>query len=221
MAHTNPPERDSSGKPTETHVQPGGDVHGHGVREASAAVHHEVTDIPLGGVTRAAGITIVFVGLVMLLMWGAWGFFLSQARQADPGKPAMAADDYGQRLPSTPRLQSTPQSDLAIYRTEQTAKLNGLAWVDQSAGTVRMPINAAMQLIVARADAFADQRAKTPPDHSWAFPGAAMTERASEPPAPALPEHSPSPVPSRGTEERPQPHSTAPSEQDKPQPPQH
>jgi len=226
MAHINQPDpnRDAAGNVTETHAHPGGEVHGHGVRLASAAVHHEITDIPLGGVTRAAAITIVFVGLVMALMWGAWGFFLSQAKAGDPGKPAMAAQDFGQRLPSTPRLQSVPSSDLVLYRTEQMAKLNGLAWVDQSAGTVRMPINAAMRLIVARADAFADQKAKAPEDHSWAFPGAAMMERAGEPPAPALPEHSPSPVPARGTEERPQPHTTAPSEQDKPQPaapPQH
>lgn len=230
MAHTDPPGplRDSSGKPTETHVHPGGEVHGHGVRAASAAVHHEVTDIPLGGLTRAALIATVFVGLVMVLMWGAWGFFLSQARQNDPGKPAMAAEDFGQRLPGTPRLQSVPGSDLNSYRAQQAAKLGGLAWVDQSAGTVRMPINAAMRLIVARADAFADQKARAPEDHSWAYPGAAMMERAGEPAAPPLPEHSPSPAPARGTEERPQPRTTAPSEQDKPQdkpqpaaPPQH
>ena len=86
-------------KPDVTHVDPGGEVHGHGVMAASAAVHHEVTDIPLGGLTRAAVIATVFVGLVMLLMWGAWGFFLSQAKQNDPGKPAMASDDFGKRLP--------------------------------------------------------------------------------------------------------------------------
>ena len=100
----------------------------------------------------------------------------------------MAAEDYGQRLPATPRLQSAPTDDLAAYRAEQAAKLNGLAWVDQSAGTVRMPINAAMRLIVARADAFADQHAKAPADHSWAFPGAARMDR--RPPArPRRPPH--------------------------------
>jgi hypothetical protein len=193
-------------QPTEAHVLPGGEVHGHGVRAASAAVHHEVTDIPLDGLTRAAGIAIVFVGLVMVLMWGAWGFFLSQAKQGDPGKPAMAAEDFGQRLPATPRLQSVPGTDLALYRTEQAAKLGGLAWVDQGAGTVRIPINAAMRLIVARGDAFADQTAKAPEEHSWAYPGAAMMDRAGEPAAAPLP------------------HTTTPPEKDKPHttaPPQH
>jgi len=198
MAHINQPE---------THVDPGGEVHGHGVRAASAAVHHEVTDIPLGGVTRAATIAIVFVGLVMVAMWGAWGLFLSQAKQGDPGKPAMAADDFGKRLPVTPRLQSVPGSDLASYRAEQAAKLSGLAWVDQGAGTVRMPINAAMRLIVARADTFADQKAKAPEDHSWAFPGAAMMDTARPPAAPAATEHTASPATAHGAEA---PHTAAP-----------
>jgi hypothetical protein len=192
MAHINQP---GTGGGEDTHVHPGGDVHGHGVGAASAAVHHEVTDIPLDGVTRAAGITIVFVGGVMLAMWGVWGFFLSQEKQIDPGKPAMAAEDFGQRLPATPRLQSVPGEDLAAYRAEQAAKLSGLAWVDQSAGTVRMPINAAMRLIVTRADAFADQHAKAPVDHSWAFPGAANMESA--PTTPAAPAAA---APAHGTE---------------------
>ena len=185
MAHTNP---------SEAHVNPGGEVHGHGVRAASAAVHHEVTDIPLGGLARAAGIAIVFVGLVMVLMWGAWGFFLSQARQSDPGKPAMSADDFGQRLPATPRLQSLPGSDLATYRAQQAAKLGAVDWVDQSAGTVRLPINAAMRLIVERADTFADQKAKAPEVHSWAFPGAALMDHAGEPAAATVPEHAAAPA---------------------------
>jgi hypothetical protein len=208
MAHTNQPD---------PHVQPGGEVLGHGVRAASAAVHHEITDIPLGGVTRAATISLVFIGLVMLAMWGAWGFFLSQAKASDPGKPAMAADDFGQRIPATPRLQSLPVNDLASYRAQQAAKLGGVAWVDQGAGTVRLPIDAAMRLIVDRADAFADQKAKAPETHSWAFPGAARSDLAggdaeAVPPAaaPASGEHPPAHG-AHGTEAAPPPHAAEPA----------
>ena len=211
MAHTNQPD---------PHVMPGGEVHGHGVRAASAAVHHEVTDIPLGGISRAAIISMVFIGLVFLLMWGAWGFFLSQAKAGDPGKPAMAEDDFGQRLPSTPRLQSLPGHDLSSYRAQQAAKLNGVAWVDQGAGTVRLPIDAAMRLIVERADTFADQKAKAPEDHSWAFPGAARTDLAGgdAAAAPAHGEHTPAPA-AHGAEAAPTPHAAEPA---KPAaPPQH
>ncbi|MEO5822866.1 MAG: hypothetical protein ABIT71_20355 [Vicinamibacteraceae bacterium] len=226
MARINEPGASGAhpGPDEHSHVSPGGEVHGRGVRDESVEVHHEVTDIPLAGTTRAAAMFVVFIGVVMLLMWGVWGFFLSQIRQGDPGKPAMSADDYGKRLPPTPRLQSVPGTDLAAYRAEQAAKLDGLAWVDQTAGTVRMPIGGAMRLIVTRADAFADQRAKAPADHSWAFPGAAMMDRVNDAAAPSLPEHSPSPVPAHGTAEKPQQGTTAPSEQDKPHapaPPQH
>jgi hypothetical protein len=177
-----------------SHSGPGADPHtDHGLE--SVAVHHEVTDIPLGGISRAAIISIVFVGLVFVLMWGAWGFFQGQAMQNDPGKPAMAAEDFGQRVPATPRLQSVPGSDLTSYRAEQTAKLNILNWVDQSAGTVRIPIATAMQLIVHRADAFADQQAKAPEDHSWSFPGAARTDLADAPAAAPATEHAPAAAP--------------------------
>jgi hypothetical protein len=198
--------------------------HGHGADPhtdhglESVAVHHEVTDIPLAGTTRAALISLGAIAAVFVLMWGAWGFFLRQAAAIDPGKPAGAPADFGQRLPATPRLQSKPGGDLAGYRAEQSAKINGLAWVDQAAGTVRIPIASAMHLIVARADAFADQQAKAPEAHSWAFPGAARTDLAGAAPAPPLPEHSPSPVPAPGTGQLPQPHTAAPSEQAKPQP---
>jgi len=190
---------------------PGADPHtDHGLE--SVAVNHEVTDIPLDGLTRAAVISVVFIAVVMLLMWGAWGFFLGQARSTDPGKPAMAAEDFGQRLPETPRLQSVPGSDLTAYRAEQAAKLNGLAWVDQGAGTVRMPIGAAMRLIVTRADAFADQHAKAPVDHSWAHPGAARTNEAPAAAAPAAPA-----TPAHGTEHAP----AAPAPAAPPPAPQH
>jgi hypothetical protein len=189
MAHIDP------SKPSGSHAEPGGEIHGGGVNVTSAVINHEVTDIPLAGTTRAAIFSLGGIGLVFVLMWGAWGFFLSQAKQGDPGKPEMAADDFGQRLPATPRLQSLPGQDLREYRAQQSEKLGGLAWVDQSAGTVRIPIDAAMQLIVQRADTFADQQAKAPADHSWAFPGAAMTERVAEPAAPSLPASSPSPAP--------------------------
>ena len=199
---------------------PGADPHtDHGLE--SVAVHHEVSDIPLGGVTRAASFTVVFIGLVMLLMWGAWGFFLNQAKQSDPGKPAMSAEDYGQRLPATPRLQSVPTDDLAAYRAGQAAKLNGLAWVDQSAGTVRLPITAAMRLIVSRADAFADQHAKAPEDHSWAFPGAAHMAPAGAAPAGAAPAAAPAAAPTHGGEHAPAAPATAAPPAHPPALPQH
>ena len=55
-----------------------------------AKVNHETTDISLVGTTRIALFSIGAIGFVFLLMWGAWGLFLKQARAADPGKPAMA-----------------------------------------------------------------------------------------------------------------------------------
>ena len=98
----------------------------------------------------------------------------------------MSAADFGERVPATPRLQSVPGvRSRRPTAPQQTAKLDGLAWVDQSAGTVRIPIQAAMQLIVQRADTFADPQAKAPVEHSWSFPGASMPVAPAAPTVPA------------------------------------
>ena len=97
MAHTNQPDRSGFVRqPAETHVHPGGEVHGHGVRATSAAVHHEVTDIPLGGLTRAAVIAVVFVGLVMAADVGRVGLLpvageAGRSRQAGDGRGGLRA----------------------------------------------------------------------------------------------------------------------------------
>src|SRR5262245_11588841 len=82
-------------------------------------VNHETTDIALVGTTRIARFSAGAIGLVFLLMYFAWGVFLRQAQATDPGKPAMATPDFGNRLPATPRVQSLPTEDLAAYRAAQ------------------------------------------------------------------------------------------------------
>ena len=54
-----------------------------------------------------------------------------------------------------PRLQAAPLADQDRFQAEQRQRLTGYAWVDRSRGLARIPIERAMDLIVARADAYA------------------------------------------------------------------
>ena len=54
------------------------------------------------------------------------------------------------RLPSAPRLQTSPTSDLQQLLEAENAKLNSYGWIDKSAGVVRIPINRAMDLLAQR-----------------------------------------------------------------------
>jgi len=59
--------------------------------------------------------------------------------------PAMRIEEFPQ-----PRLEVKPGANLAELRDAEDADLNSYGWIDQKAGTVRIPIDRAMQLLVER-----------------------------------------------------------------------
>ena len=54
------------------------------------------------------------------------------------------------RLPSDPRLQQFPRNKLYDFRTKEEAELHSYGWVDKHAGTVHIPIEDAMRLMLER-----------------------------------------------------------------------
>ena len=63
------------------------------------------------------------------------------------------------RLPPEPRLQAHPIKDLEELRKAETELLTTYGWVDKSAGTVRIPVARAIELLAQRAG---DTGAATP-----------------------------------------------------------
>jgi hypothetical protein len=53
-------------------------------------------------------------------------------------------------LPPSPRLQVLPHQELADYCAAEQQEVNTYAWVSQPAGVVRIPVDRAMELILAR-----------------------------------------------------------------------
>lgn len=49
-----------------------------------------------------------------------------------------------------PRLEVRPGASLAKFRAAEEVELNSYGWIDRNAGTVRIPIDRAMQLILER-----------------------------------------------------------------------
>lgn len=54
------------------------------------------------------------------------------------------------RQPPEPRLQVDPAREMGELQREQAGKLRGYDWADRQAGTVRIPIERAMLLLVER-----------------------------------------------------------------------
>lgn len=95
--------------------------------------------------------------LILILLAGAAMFGLyhlmahEEARLSPPANPLAAAE--GPRVPPEPRLQVHPLRDLEALHQAENERLTTYAWVDKSAGTVRIPIDRAIDLLAGRAGA--------------------------------------------------------------------
>lgn len=98
---------------------------------------------------RAVLTFLVVLGAVLivasLLCYGMFRYFSShEQNQAATESPF--ADT--RQLPLGPQLQVNPREDWLKFREEQQRSLETLAWQNQSAGTARVPIEEAMELLV-------------------------------------------------------------------------
>ncbi len=91
------------------------------------------------------GLAIV-VAAALLLMRGVFHYF---AATQNLGPPASPFEDV-RTLPPQPRLQVVPRQDLQQLRSAEDDKLKGYGWVDRNTGTVRIPIDRAMDLLIQR-----------------------------------------------------------------------
>jgi hypothetical protein len=113
---------------------------------ASATIPgYETRDANAGGAFKflmALGIVLVVTGLVC---WGLFRFFsVHEVSQAASDSPF--ADT--RQLPLGPQLQVNPREDWLKFREEQEKSLETYSWENRSAGTVRVPIEEAMELLV-------------------------------------------------------------------------
>ncbi|MGA7796672.1 MAG: hypothetical protein WCA19_26890 [Candidatus Acidiferrales bacterium] len=106
---------------------------------------YETHDADAAGVFKflvALGIVLVVAALTS---WGLFRYFSTHAvNQAASDSPF--ADT--RQLPLGPQLQVNPREDWLKFREEQEKSLETYAWENRSAGTVRVPIEEAMELLV-------------------------------------------------------------------------
>jgi hypothetical protein len=82
--------------------------------------------------------------------------------------------------PPLPRLEAAPGQTLDRYRSIQARQLNGYSWVDRSAGTIRIPIDRAIELTAERGLPSRPASAATPRDTGATSPSVASSGRAEE-----------------------------------------
>lgn len=106
---------------------------------------HEERDVPARLPVLFIVFMVVFVPLMLLLLWG----LMSTVWQELPGPPNPFADEPV-RTTAEPRLQASPEADLAELNRRMEQRLQSVGWVDREAERVHMPIDRAMQLLAER-----------------------------------------------------------------------
>ena len=90
-------------------------------------------------------VTTVFC---QLLVWGMFEFMQSREDARDPARSIVAAPTG--TLPPTPNLLTDEPATLKHFRDAEKSALETYGWVDQNAGTVRLPIAKAKELMLER-----------------------------------------------------------------------
>ena len=122
---------------------------------------------------------------IALAMWGLFRLYKGEARAAQrPLSPVVAANL--RRTPPEPRLESNPLAPRLRIRAEEDAILSTYAWIDKKKGVVRLPIDRAMELLIARG---------LPPSVPMPAASAGSASSAAAPPNPAPAQPPPNPAP--------------------------
>jgi len=124
--------------------------------EINPGVNYEPQDVDPGSIFK------FLVGLVLTVLFTMAVVSYVYSKLAARETPSAAApsplrDQREQIWPPEPRLQGapghdklTPQEELRQSRAEAEAALRSYAWVDEKAGTARIPIEEAMRLVAQR-----------------------------------------------------------------------
>ena len=118
-------------------------------RETPPGAEYEHTDanvwlIVKFGIWLFVSAIIIHVGLGFM-----FGLLKQEAIKTQPNEYPLATNAEP-RLPPEPRLQSYPRTDLYEFRTGMEQKLHSYGWVNKDAGTVHIPIERAMDLLIER-----------------------------------------------------------------------
>ena len=112
-------------------------------------VGHEETDAEVGPLVRFA-IFLTLVTLTCAAVTAGFYKYLEGREQAEKAPRYPLTVGVERALPPTPRLQTYPFDDLKGLRREEAKLLEHYQWVDKNAGTVRIPVGRAIELLAAK-----------------------------------------------------------------------
>jgi hypothetical protein len=106
------------------------------------------------GIVWFVVILVATTAFCQLLVWGMYEISASRLAGSEAARAPLAAPApaHGQLppLPPGPNLLTSEPTNLRTFRASEDMSLSTYGWVDQNAGTVRIPIDRAKELILER-----------------------------------------------------------------------
>ena len=135
----------------------------HTLPEQNGEPGFEPRDLSPGGLYGFFAALAVATGIVFAIMLGVYHFMDSYEKSHQPPLSPLAqteADTRESDAPAVakqmektfpqPRLETSEPTEIRDFRLREEQQLHSYGWVDQSAGSVHIPIDQAMQLIAER-----------------------------------------------------------------------
>jgi hypothetical protein len=96
----------------------------------------------------AFGIGLLLSVIVSVFaMWAMFDFFYHREDQKNVGGANALMLNERPKLPPEPRLQAEPKVELKDLKADEETILNSYGWLDPNKGTVRIPIDLAIDLV--------------------------------------------------------------------------
>lgn len=115
--------------------------------EHDSQVAWERKDINIFQVS-AFGIGLLLSCLVVVFaVWGLFNFMFAQEEKKNIGTATELMRKERPALPPEPRLQGNPKQEIKDLRADETTILTSYGWLDPAKGTVRIPIDEAIDLV--------------------------------------------------------------------------
>ncbi len=96
------------------------------------------------------GIWLAVVSVVSFALgWLFYKGLSSYERKALDAKPSPIQEANAPRRPLGPQLQVRPELDLAAFRAAERERLNGWGWVDAGKSVAHVPVETAIEAVVA------------------------------------------------------------------------
>jgi hypothetical protein len=105
---------------------------------------YETRDANARGVFGFLIVLSIVLAFTAIVCWGLFKHYSAGRASLTPTSPFSAT----RQLPAGPQLQVNPRQDLLKFRAQQEHSLESYSWENRDDGTVRVPIERAMDMLL-------------------------------------------------------------------------